>query len=134
MNKLDDELKYPANQRKDIVIAFISSENEGCVSMLPKLQVLADTVEKRTIIYLVDVEKKPGMAEEYQIAVEKLPAFLFYRDGKEIDKLVEPKFEELDDGVLELSGLQPAKDEPEVKGKPDEQPNPEVDQGSPPRD
>ena len=67
------------------------------------------------------------MAEDYSIAVDKLPAFLFFRDGKEIDKLVEPKFEDLDDSVLELSGLSPENAEPEVKGKAEAQQNPEID-------
>ena len=76
------------------------------------------------------------MAEKYQITLDKLPTFLFFRDGEEIDKLVEPKFDDLDDGVLELSGLAPEKGEkiePELKAKPEIK-NPEADQGSPPRD
>ncbi len=84
----------------------------------------------------------PDLADELKITADRLPTFIFFRDGKELDKLVEPTFKEVDDSILELSGLHTgeeneAKEMPEsdLKGKPEIK-NPEQDQGtsSPPRD
>ncbi len=53
---LEQELGYPANQRKDIVVVFTSKKSDACHEMLPKLEGLAKHVAQRTAIFQVDFD------------------------------------------------------------------------------
>jgi hypothetical protein len=135
---LENECKYHVSDRKDVVVVF-TADNEGWKSMSSKFVGLAKHVNRKLIVYETDPAKAPEIAEKYSISAEKLPAVMFFRDKAELDRFVDPKFDDVEKAILELAGMDtPVEQAAEPKEKAEQKQNPEVEaeerQGSPPRD
>ncbi|XXG56257.1 hypothetical protein AAC387_Pa03g3724 [Persea americana] len=81
-----------ASSKKLVVVDFTASWCGPCRFIAP---VVADLAKKlHDVIFLkVDVDELKDVSEEW--AVEAMPTFLFLKEGKEVDKLVGAKKEEL---------------------------------------
>ena len=135
---LENEIKYHVSDRKDVVVVF-TADNEGWNSMSSNFVGLAKHVNRKLIVYETDAAKAPEIAEKYAISVDKLPAVMFFRDNKELDRFVDPKFDDVEKAILELAGMDPPVEQAaEPKEVVEQKQNPEVEaeerQGSPPRD
>ncbi|WJX09271.1 hypothetical protein P8452_05833 [Trifolium repens] len=87
-----EQIQKGNDSKKLIVVDFTASWCGPCRFISP---ILADIAKKtpQAIFLKVDVDELKSVAEEW--SVEAMPTFLFLKEGKEVDKVVGAKKEEL---------------------------------------
>lgn len=91
--KIGDNLKI------DVYLGFWCGDSRNNVPVFLKI---IDGIESNTLkIDYYSVERKPTKETQYfveELKIERVPTFIFYRDGKEIGRIIEnPKKNMLDD-------------------------------------
>ncbi|GMY23780.1 thioredoxin H-type-like [Fagus crenata] len=96
-----EQFEKGKESKKLVVVDFMASRCGACRSIA---LVLAEFAKKTpTVIFLkVDVEELKTVFEEW--ALEELPAFLFLKEGKLVDKVVGAKKEEVQLTIAKHAG------------------------------
>ena len=107
--KVDDslvetiKLKAEENIRIDVYLAFWCGDSEVNV---PKFMKILDKVNnKKLLVNYYTVERKPDKNTKYyvkELKVERIPTFIFYRDDKEIGRIIENPKKDMTEDFLEI--------------------------------
>nr|AUS45886.1 thioredoxin [Medicago sativa] len=91
-----EEIQKGNDSKKLIVVDFTASWCGPCRFIAP---ILAEIPKKTPeVIFLkVDIDEVKSVAEEW--SVEAMPTFLFLKEGKEVDKVVGARKEELENAI-----------------------------------
>ncbi|KAM3341756.1 Thioredoxin H-type 1 [Capsicum chinense] len=97
----NEHFKKGVETKKLVVVDFTASWCGPCRFIAP---ILADIAKKMPhVIFLkVDVDELKTVAEEWN--VDAMPTFVFLKDGKEVDRVVGAKKEELQAAILKHVG------------------------------
>ncbi|MED6134431.1 hypothetical protein PIB30_037031 [Stylosanthes scabra] len=95
-----DQLKLGTDSKKLVAVDFTATWCGPCRFIGP---VFADIAKKtpNSIFLKVDVDEMRDIAEEW--GVEAMPTFIFFKDGKAVDKVVGAKKEELEHAISKHS-------------------------------
>ncbi|KAI5656111.1 hypothetical protein M9H77_24904 [Catharanthus roseus] len=92
-----DNFEKGTDSKQLIVVDFTASWCGPCRFIAPVLAELAKKLP-HVMFLKVDVDDLEKVAEEFE--VKAMPTFLFFKDGKQIDKVVGAKKEELQQKVM----------------------------------
>ncbi len=94
-----NEFKAEIQSDKLTVVDFYADWCGPCVAIAPKYIELAS---KHTDVHFlkVNVDKGEAIAEEF--AIEAMPTFLFFKNGKQVDKIVGADIKSIENKVLSL--------------------------------
>lgn len=103
------EIKSKLN--KYTVEVFIGTWCEDCRTHYPHFIKILDEAkfsEKRLVTYAVNESKKSFYSEEMGKDIRFLPTFIFYKNGKEVGRIVEsPVSESLEEDILHIVSENP---------------------------
>ena len=83
--EFDDEVLA---SRRPVLVDFHAADCQPCELVAPVIEQLESDFERRARIVTVDIGALPGIAERY--GVQQVPCLVFFRNGKEIGRLVGP--------------------------------------------
>ena len=69
-----------------VLVDFYSDSCPPCRQLAPTLDALAEEYEGRALLFKVNVEDAPDVAQRY--GIQGLPAVVFFSAGQEIERLV----------------------------------------------
>ena len=75
-----------------VLVDFMATWCGPCKRMKPFMEKLHDELKDQVLITEVDVDKQPDLAAKYRI--EAMPTLVFFKDGKELDRIVGGQTEE----------------------------------------
>jgi thioredoxin 1 len=70
------------------IVDFYATWCPPCKMVKPLVEEFAEIYQDNVIIYQVDTDKMSSLAESFDIG--NIPTFVFFKDGKEIDRQVGP--------------------------------------------
>jgi thioredoxin 1 len=71
---------------KPVLVDFYAAWCGPCRNLAPTIEKIARQYEGRALVYKVNVDRLSPLAGRY--GVENIPAVLFFRDGKEVQRLI----------------------------------------------
>jgi thioredoxin 1 len=77
---------YVLHAEKPVLVDFYSDSCPPCRKLAPTIETIATQYEGRAVVSKVDVTKFPQLAERY--GIQGIPAVLFFKEGKEVQRLV----------------------------------------------
>eukprot|EP01068_Selenidium_serpulae_P004546 Selendium_serpulae@DN3624_c0_g1_i2.p2 len=92
---LDDKIKG-AGAEKLVVVQYSAAWCAPCRGIRPQVKELSDNAEK-VEFYLVDIDEHTSLTEDSN--VEKVPTFVFLRNGKEVHRVEGAKVSLLKEGL-----------------------------------
>jgi thioredoxin 1 len=78
---------------KPVVVDFYAMRCPPCRKLLPVLTKLEEEYEGRLVFFRVDVDKAPGLAQQY--GIRGIPTLLLYMDGEEVHRILGGRPEEV---------------------------------------
>ncbi|CAF3092505.1 unnamed protein product [Rotaria socialis] len=91
---LQTELQNEKNNDKLIVLDFFATWCGPCVRVKPKIEDWSNNEFKDSVVFLkCDVDQAEAVSQEYNI--EAMPTFVFFKNGKEIHRVVGANVEQL---------------------------------------
>jgi len=87
--------------KKLVVTDFWASWCGPCQQMKPKFAAISDRYAKRATFLAVDVDKAKPIAQKY--AVSSMPTFVFFKDGKELDRFSGADEQKLETAIARLA-------------------------------
>jgi hypothetical protein len=96
------EAKLGKNLKIDVYLALWCPDSRNNV---PKFIKILDRLETKVPVNYYTVPRKPGKDVKYfieDLKVERVPTFIFYRDGKEIGRIIENPQKSLVEDFLEI--------------------------------
>lgn len=94
--------KLGKNLKIDVYLGLWCSDSRNNV---PKFIKILDKLETKVPVNYYNVPRKPGKNVKYfieDLKVERVPTFIFYRDGKEIGRIIENPKKSLVEDFLEI--------------------------------
>lgn len=94
--------KVDKNLRIDVYLAFWCGDSKRNVPLFLKI---IDQVGKEVRVHYFSVDRKPSRDIKYfvdKLKVERVPTFIFYRDGKEIGRIIENPQKNMLEDFLEI--------------------------------
>jgi thioredoxin 1 len=82
----DETAKAAIESGKTVVIDFWATWCGPCVKLGPVIEELAEKYEGKAIVGKLNVEENEDTTAEY--GIRNIPAVLFFKDGKVVDKSV----------------------------------------------
>jgi thiol-disulfide isomerase/thioredoxin len=100
-----DTLKAKAgdNLKIDVYLAFWCGDSKR--NLPPFLKIIETIDNPKVQVNYYTVKRKPNKETKYFVAdlkVERVPTFIFYRDGKEIGRIIENPKNSLEEDFLEI--------------------------------
>lgn len=90
--------KTMSTSKKLVVVDFWATWCGPCRMAAPMVKEMAEKYKGKAIIGKLDVDKNPEISDKYKITA--IPAILFFKNGKLIDKIIGlPQKEELDNKI-----------------------------------
>ena len=90
--------KTTSTSKKLVVVDFWATWCGPCRMAAPMVKEMAEKYKGKAIIGKLDVDKNPEISDKYKITA--IPAILFFKNGKLIDKIIGlPQKEELDNKI-----------------------------------
>ena len=85
--KLDDENfeREVLASSEPVLVDFWADWCQPCHVMAPAVEALASEFEGSAKVGKLDVEELPALAERF--AIHSIPSLLFFKDGKEVDRV-----------------------------------------------
>ena len=80
------------NSSHDVLVEFYASWCPHCQRMMPIINEVADRVQGQAVVYQVDVDKSPDLAQTY--APNGFPSFALFVNGQLAETLVGEQTEE----------------------------------------
>jgi len=68
------------------LVDFYSNSCPPCRQLAPTVETLAEEYAGRAVVCKINVEKAPDLAQQY--GIQGIPAVVFFKDGKEVQRLV----------------------------------------------
>ena len=95
--EFDEALKNAGS--KLVVVDFTASWCGPCQMIAPKFEGFSETY-KDAVFYKVDVDQNTATSDAEQI--EAMPTFIFYKNGKKVDKFTGANSQKLEDMIKRL--------------------------------
>lgn len=96
-------IQYTSVTGMPCLVDFHSIDHPACRELEPVIQELAEKYRRRAVVCKVDTETLPELVNAYGIGA--VPAVLFFRDGKEVERMVglrpQKAYERILDKMLE---------------------------------
>ena len=87
------------NEHKLVVVDFFADWCMPCVMLAPVIEELANNM-KEVKFAKINVDDNQELAEEYE--VRSIPTLIFFKDGKEVDRIIGGQTDEIEDKINEL--------------------------------
>ena len=71
---------------KPVLVDFFAEWCGPCKMMAPIIDEVSKEVEGKALVFKVDVDKNPALANKYQVM--SIPTLLFFKDGKISNQLI----------------------------------------------
>jgi len=86
---------------KPVVVDFWGPQCGPCLALMPKMEALAEKYGDKVRIVKVEAPKNRRLCLEMKVL--SLPTFLFYKQGKEVDRLsVNVTIESIEDSIKKI--------------------------------
>ena len=77
---MEKAIQNSINSNEAVLINFKTNECNPCQMMMPKLQQVKNAIGNRVLVYNLDVNEAPNLAEKYQITT--LPMLVLFFEGQ----------------------------------------------------
>jgi thioredoxin 1 len=74
------------NSNKPVLVEFWASWCLPCQTAKKQLKVIKDKIGDEINVYKINIDQNPSMSSKFEIM--GLPTFIFFKDGKEISRLI----------------------------------------------
>jgi thioredoxin len=95
-----DVLTQPLKDHRFVIVDFFAQWCPACKNSLPLFQKFAQELKDNVFCMLIDIDEYPDLATLYTI--EYLPTFIFFKEGKPIERITGFKKEVFKEKINEL--------------------------------
>jgi len=101
IDTMDEFKKYVLESKDKLIVVDAFAEWCGpCKFIAPHIATMSEE-HQETAFYKFDVDESPDIAQE--LSIKAMPTFVFFKNGKEVKKVVGGDKKKLEDAVVQLN-------------------------------